>query len=572
MVILKATVPKNRSVTQQTIMHWKIISILALLSVTTSARAAVELTGDFDSGSLKSYSVNGNTIDIVGRDTYSTGGYQVGDGAWRWLYFRATGVLNQNLTFAVHGEFAGDGSCCDDTSIETDHELYDHEMVYSYDGENWQFFPHANNTLSSANANPDNDLFSFGLNSPFTQDEVHVAYALPYTYARSTSHTQTVLASPWAEPTASGNSSGVIGFAPAGIDDIGRSLPQLPLYAYRITNPATDSATPKRKAMFVTGQHASETLGIYTYEGLINWLISDDPRAAALRDQAEFFGYPTLNASGRAAGLTRAMLQHPNTDSNGYWRPGPVSGNDWSSPERTEQKINGEAMLADSDATPGSALDLFVDFHSSVPDYAIVGTNGQGSESPYSAYAGRYRDDWGYIRSGFTGNAWWQAFRALQPNILQEISGSGPSSLTATGFAWNDVYGLNADMSVTFENQFAISRPISYYHDLGKNAGLAMYEAWIRVDNPLAADFDEDGDVDDWDLKAWQMGYRTASSAEHYLGDADGDGDVDGRDYLAWQRQYNGSGALQSQTVPEPGSLLLAGMGSILSFIRSKRG
>lgn len=546
-------------------MRLKTLLALALLIAPMTARAQVTLTGNFDSGSLKSYSVSGNTINVVGRDTYSTGGYQVGDGAWRWLYFKATGVQDQNLTFSVRGEFAGDGSCCDDTSIETDHELYDHEMVYSYDGENWQFFPHANNTLSTANANPDNDLFTFGLGTPFTQNEVHVAYALPYTYSRSTSHTQTVLASPWAEPTASGNASGVIGFAPAGTDDIGRSLPQLPLYAYRITNPATDSANPKRKAMFVTGQHASETLGVYTYEGLINWLISDDPRAAALRDQAEFYGYPTLNASGRTAGLTRAMLQWQNTDSNGYWRPGPVSGNDYN--DRTEQKINGEAMRADPDATPGNALDLFVDFHSSVPDYAITGTNGQGSASPYPGNAGEFRDDWGYIRSGFTGNEWWQAFRALQPNILQEISGSGPSSLTAAGFAWNDVYGLNADMSVTFENQFAISRPISYYHDLGKNAGLAMYEAWIRVDNPLAADFDEDGDVDDWDLKAWQMGYGTASSADHYLGDADADGDVDGRDYLTWQRQY-GSGLLQSViTVPEPGTLagvLILGLSALL--------
>src|SRR5690606_35181619 len=110
------------------------------------------------------------------------------------------------------------------------------------------------------------------------------------------------------------------------------------LFAYRITNPETDSATAKRKAMFVTGQHAGETLGIYTYEGLVDWLISDDPRAAALRDQAEFFMYPTLNASGRAAGLTRAMLEHPDSDSNGYWRPGPVSGNDWAN--RTEQRIN----------------------------------------------------------------------------------------------------------------------------------------------------------------------------------------------------------------------------------------
>ncbi len=540
--------------------------VLCLYANLSTAQAVVTLDGNIDSGSLKSYTVVGNTVSIVGRDTFAGGGFDLGEGHWRWLYFKASGVQNQNLTFAVHGEFAGDGSCCDDTSIETDHELYDHEMVYSYDGENWQFFPHSNNTLSTANANADNDLFTFGLNSPFTQNDVYVAYALPYSYSRSVAHTQNVLASPWAAPTVSGNANGVIGQAPAGVDDIGRAQPARDLFAYRITNPATDSATPKRKAMFVTGQHASETLGIYTYEGLINWLISDDPRAVALRDQAEFFAYPTLNASGRAAGMTRAMLQHPNTDSNGYWRPGPVSGSDWDSPLRTEQKINGEAMRADPDVTPGAAIDLFVDFHSSVPDYAIVGPNGQGSESPLDGREGQFRDDWGYVRNGYTSNEWWKAFRALQPNILQENSTVGPSSLNATGFAWNDAYGLNADMSVTFENQFAISRPISYYHDLGKNAGLAMYEAWIQVANPVEADFDEDGDVDAGDLAAWQQGYGTTTGAEHYLGDANGDGDVDGRDFLVWQRQYTGSGALAaiSVAVPETAtvtSLLFAVLG-----------
>jgi hypothetical protein len=132
------------------------------------------------------------------------------------------------------------------------------------------------------------------------------------------------------------------------------------------------------------------------------------------------------------------------------------------------------------------------------------------------------------------------------------------------------VYGLNADMSVTFENQFAISRPISYYHDLGKNAGLAMYEAWVRVADPLAADFDEDGDVDEGDLAAWQLGYGSAMDAEHYSGDADGDGDVDGRDFVVWQRQF-GSGSLQAAIgVPEPsGVCVFLGM-LLFSSVRTR--
>jgi murein tripeptide amidase MpaA len=541
-------------------LHCRFIALFAATAVAVAllpppAQAAVTLTGNFDSGSLKSYTVNGSTVDVYGRDSYAGSGFYLGDDHWRWLYFKANNVLNQSLTFAVHGEFAGDGPCCDDTSIETDHELYDHEMVYSYDGENWEYFPHANNTLSTANANPANDLYTFGLNAPFTQNEVYVAYAFPYSYSRSTTHTQKVLASPWGEPTVTGNANGVIGQAPSGIDDVGRTQPARDLYAYRITNPATDQTVDKKRVMLVTGQHAAETLGIYTYEGLVDWLISDDPRAAALRDRAEFFGFPTLNASGRAAGLTRAMLYNDNSDSNGYWRPGPVSGNDWTSPARPEQKANGEAMQA---AEADQGLDLFIDFHSSVPDYEIVGPNGEGSESPYPAYAGQYRDDWGYITNGKQNNDWWLAFRALQPNILQLTSGAGPNSLVSTGFAQNTVYGLSADMAVTFENQFAISRPISYYHDLGKNAGLAMYEAWVRVNDPLAGDFDEDGPVDGDDLAAWEYGQSFTGPLDHYQGDADNDGDADGADFLIWQRQVGMNSATAANVnVPEPSTALL---------------
>jgi hypothetical protein len=542
-----------------------LLLILSLAAWPSAARAAITLDANFDSASLENWSLVGNTVNLTGRDSFAGSGFDLGDGHWRWLYFKASGVSGANLTFSIRGEFAGDGSCCDDLSTETDHELYHHEMVYSYDGANWAFFPHANNTLSTANPNPANDLFTFSLGTPFTANEVYVAYAIPYSYGRSVTHTQTVLTSPWAAPTASANANGVIGQAPTGVDDLGRSQPARDLFAYRITNPATDSPAPKRRAMFVTGQHAAETLGIYTYEGLVDWLISDDPRAAALRDQAEFFCYPTLNASGRAAGLTRAMLQWPNTDSNGFWDEGPT-GNDWNSPQRTEQKLNGEAMLHDEASTPslpGEGLDLFVDFHSSVPDFAITGLNGLG---PASAYPGEFNiDDWGYVRMSANQhlNPWWLAYRQLQPNLLQE-NGSSTSSRTTTAFAQNE---MSADIAVTLENQFAISRPISYYHNLGKNAGLAMYEAWIRVDNPLAGDFDEDGDVDGGDLAAWKLGVGLASGAAHYQGDGNGDGRVDGADFLIWQWQLNSAAANVAQTtVPEPSATWISASMALGAF------
>jgi hypothetical protein len=74
----------------------------------------------------------------------------------------------------------------------------------------------------------------------------------------------------------------------------------------------------------------------------------------------------------------------------------------------------------------------------------------------------------------------------------------------------------------------------------------------------LAADFDEDGDVDGDDLTRWRSGFGTSSL--HAQGNADGDSDVDGNDFLVWQRSLGWRTSplpASSTPVPEPTSCLL---------------
>jgi hypothetical protein len=69
----------------------------------------------------------------------------------------------------------------------------------------------------------------------------------------------------------------------------------------------------------------------------------------------------------------------------------------------------------------------------------------------------------------------------------------------------------------------------------------------------LAADFDEDFDVDGVDLTKWRSGFGTNSTATHMQGDADGDQDVDGADFLVWQRQLGLPSTVATDApVPEP--------------------
>ena len=93
-----------------------------------------------------------------------------------------------------------------------------------------------------------------------------------------------------------------------------------------------------------------------------------------------------------------------------------------------------------------------------------------------------------------------------------------------------------------------------------QGAANALYEFPIEffVASFLAADFNQDGNVDALDLAEWQGDFGIDADS-----DADFDGDTDGRDFLIWQRQY-GLSTLplvtgSTVTVPEPASVLLLG-------------
>ncbi|MCA9230602.1 MAG: hypothetical protein KDA57_08120 [Planctomycetales bacterium] len=494
---------------------WLVLATTACCISCSPAWAVLNLTGNFDHGSLLSWSGDVNNINLVGRDNF------FGGGQWRWMYFEASDVQGHQPVFKIDQLFAGGNSA-----------LNTHKMVYSYDNENWAFFD--NNQRAGTE-------YTFSNNTPFTADKVYVAFAQPYSYGRSAAHAAQILATPWAEPTSSGDANGVIGQTPIAVDDLGRLNPKRDIVAYRITNPATDSATPKHKVVITTGLHAGEVLGTHTFEGLVNWLTSDDSRAARLRDDAEFFAYPLLNAAGRFAGYNRSTVENPDEDPNRIWHP-----TLWD--EHQDIRAAGEAMLADVQSTPGTVVDAFIDFHSTIP-----------------ASAG---DDFGFIEisEGDANAPFWQHLLALQPNV-QQVESTG-TSWTSANFA--DLL-LNADVDITFETEFGNNRPLSYYHTLGKNFGIAFYKAWVQVPNPVAADFDEDGDVDQADLAAWQHGFGTASAAEHHQGDADGDMDVDGADFLTWQTQYTGSISplAASAPIPEPSGAVLLGIA--ISAILSAR-
>ena len=89
----------------------------------------------------------------------------------------------------------------------------------------------------------------------------------------------------------------------------------------------------------------------------------------------------------------------------------------------------------------------------------------------------------------------------------------------------------------------------------------------------LQGDFDGDDDVDGYDFMIWQRGAGTTAGATVADGDADFDGDVDGHDLALWQANYGAVINSVAGVVPEPHSLVLFGIGALISIrtLRAKR-
>ena len=86
---------------------------------------------------------------------------------------------------------------------------------------------------------------------------------------------------------------------------------------------------------------------------------------------------------------------------------------------------------------------------------------------------------------------------------------------------------------------------------------------WLLTpDTSTSGDFDGDGDVDGADFLTWQVGFPTAPH--------------DAAGYALWESNYGtgsgpGNGSLSGSAVPEPSTLVLFGLVSLIGLVATKR-
>lgn len=493
--------------------------VAALIALAAGpAHAAISLDASFDHASLESYSVAGSTVNLVGRDNY------YGGDRWRWVYFKASGVNGLSPNFKISTNFAGGSSA-----------VANQNFRYSFDNENWT--PFDNHGISGST-------FNFSNASSFDQDEVWIAFSLPYSYGRAADKVAEYKLSPYVGSTISSNSDLVIGQSPGGVDDLGRTIAPRDMWGFKITDSSTPSAG-KTQIVLTSGLHANEVLGTHTLEGTLDWLLSDDSRAAELRKVAEFYVYPMLNPDGRFAGNNRATIDTPNSDPNRAWSP-TYPGKTWFN--EPEIQLSGEAMMADLQVATGGEADYFIDYHSTIT------TGSNASDFMFL-----------HPEKGHTDDPFW-TYLMDETNTLyyQQSTSTGP---TCANFGEVE---LGADFDATFETAFHPSRGEDYYDEMGKDIGVAFFMALARI----KADINADGFVGISDLNVVLRNWsKTVPKGDWGHGDLAGNGDafvgIDDLNVILSNWSV-GTPPTIGSIIPEPTALTLLAAGAI-ALLRRQR-
>ncbi len=266
---------------------WCASILLAGLALPDRALATITLSEDFDGASLNTNasSASGSTVTLVPRYTAPLSSY--GPTWWWSLAFRADGVQGLTVQFRLPAPLA-------------DLESQD-RFVYSYDNVNWQYFD--NGAVNGSE-------YDFSNNSPFTQNTVYVAIMFPYPTSKTDAFVASVKSNPYVQPTASSDANLMIGHTPgtAGgdsnglhyLDDMGRTVPSLPIYGFQVTD--SNASGTKTKMVVQAGNHSGEPLSGYVLEGLVDWLVGTSPQAAALARRRCFISIPVpIRKAGTAA-------------------------------------------------------------------------------------------------------------------------------------------------------------------------------------------------------------------------------------------------------------------------------
>ena len=308
------------------------------------------------------------------------------------------------------------------------------------------------------------------------------------------------------------------------------AVASLPTISSASKSPIRLLPVPNSRWSLPPARHAGETGGSYALDGLVRYLLSDDPLAVNLRTKAELYVYPQVNPDGRFAGYYRSSVENPEKDFNRFY----------DNPDGfTDLTIITDAMRQDT----GGDADYVIDFH--------------------SWFGPWINDNYVLTTAELANSPLLQNLAVWEPNLDVAISNGQPGMLRVWSMT---AEGLNAEFTYTPELGFHPGVTTDRLRLYGENFARALADvAGAPADCDLNVDgfcdvidadlltelgdlvqgvesphprfdLDADGDADVDDLELWLAvaAIQNGFAQPYFLGDANLDSVVDGQDFIAW--------------------------------------
>jgi len=256
---------------------------------------------NFDMGNLINPTYQSGNADgyryYIAATNYTTVSFA--DKHW-WFYFSMENVTGKTITISIVNGTEADYS----TSQTAGNRWPEIEPVYSYDNINWYRVP-----LSDVTFNRAARTFTINVTVPIEYDKIWLAPLPPYNIAKRDALFEEFASSPYLTVTS-------LGTSPGGQE----------LKVATITDPAYPDVG-KFKSYVIAQQHSGEVPGSWNAEGLIRFLLSDDPTAAAIRRSYIFRIVPIVNVDGVYYGVSRytPLRGGVQYDLNRWWNTDPIT-------------------------------------------------------------------------------------------------------------------------------------------------------------------------------------------------------------------------------------------------------
>jgi len=275
-----------------------------------------KISHDFDHGSMGELKeiepdyFKGTTKHWIKNDS-------IGD-QYYWFYIKTDQVKDKTVTFELNnlvGVYRGK-----EHIVFTDYT----QPVYSYDRENWY-------RITDVNYDPSGHTFIFS--ETFTDNTAWIAYAHPYSYSRYKEFI-----------------SGLQDEENVTTETIATTEEGRQVNMVSITD--RDVLTDQKKVILIMAlQHAGEDAGGYFVEGMIDYLLSDNPEADNIRKNYVYKFLPMMNPDGIFGGISRYNAEMEDLN------------NIWMNDERAQEEVSGVKKWTNKWHDAGNSLDLFIDVH-----------------------------------------------------------------------------------------------------------------------------------------------------------------------------------------------------------------